>query len=215
MEMPTITRGRALGYLAAVLIALVVGGRFLLERASAPDAGAAAVSLVPHEQGAEADAPGGEAGTPAAATPADSEERLVVHVAGAVRRPGVYLLAPGARVADAVEEAGGARPKAALDALNLAQALVDGQQVLVPRRGVASAVPAAGLGTEAAPPAPVSLSTASLEELDALPGVGPVTAQKILDYRAEHGSFASVEELDAIPGIGPARLEQLRELVVP
>jgi competence protein ComEA len=215
MEMPTITRGRALAYLAAVLIALVVGGRFLLDRASAPDAGATAASLVAHGKKAEAGAPGGDAGTPAAATPADSEERLVVHVAGAVRRPGVYLLVPGARVADAVEEAGGALRKAALDALNLAQPLVDGQQVLVPRREVASAVPAEAVGTQAAPSAPVSLSTASLEELDTLPGVGPVTAQKILDYRAEHGSFASIEELDAIPGIGPARLEQLRELVVP
>ncbi len=140
--------------------------------------------------------------------------KLVVDVAGAVRRPGLYRLADGSRVADALERAGGATPKAFLEALNLAAPLADGQQVLVPRK-VAGGVPATG--TAAAPGAagPVSLSAATLEQLDTLPGVGPVTAQKILDYRTAHGAFRSVEELDAVPGIGPATIEELRELVVP
>ena len=138
---------------------------------------------------------------------------LVVHVAGAVRRPGLYRLRDGSRVADALRRAGGAKPKAFLEALNLAAPLVDGQQVLVPRQ--VAGMPAAGDGAADAPPGPVSLSAATLEQLDTLPGVGPVTAQKILDYRAQHGPFRSVEALDAVPGIGPTTIENLRELVVP
>ena len=214
MQMPTVTRGRALAYVAAIVLALVVGGRFLLDRATEAGAGGPALALTPHPDNAIAQQPAGPDATARTTTGSpDVGQRLVVHVAGAVRRPGVYLLAPGARVDDAIREAGGALRKAELDALNLAQPLVDGQQVLVPRRGVAAS--AAAVGSSTVPPAPMSLSTASAEDLDALPGVGPVTAQKILDYRAEHGGFGSVDELDAIPGIGPARLEQLRELVVP
>src|SRR5262249_11431959 len=141
---------------------------------------------------------------------------LVVDVVGAVRRPGLVHLPPGARVADAVAQAGGLGPKAERSAVNLAAPVSDGQQVVGPRRGAApvgGGAPAAG--GAAAPTAPVSLSTASLEELDALPGVGPVTAQKIVTYRQEHGAFRSVDELDAIPGIGPSRIADLRGLVVP
>ncbi len=135
-------------------------------------------------------------------------------VAGAVRRPGLYRLADGSRVADAIQRAGGAAPKAFLEALNLAAPLADGQQVLVPRK-VTGGVPATGATAASAAAGPVSLSAATLEQLDTLPGVGPVTAQKILDYRTAHGAFRSVEELDAVPGIGPATIEELRELVVP
>jgi competence protein ComEA len=135
--------------------------------------------------------------------------RVIVDVTGAVRRPGLYRLPEGSRVADALERAGGPTRKAFLEAVNLAAPLADGQQVLVPSKAVVGgAVPAMATG-------PVSLSAATLEQLDTLPGVGPVTAQKILDYRAAHGAFRSVEELDAVPGIGPATVEELRELVVP
>jgi len=145
---------------------------------------------------------------------------LVVHVVGAVRRPGLYRLREGARVADAVARAGGATQRAELAALNLAAPLVDGIQVLVPRRAVTSGATSAeseddlsaataGLGSKP------SLASATAEELDELPGVGPVTAQRILDYRAEHGPFRSVDDLDAVPGIGPTRVEQLRDLVTP
>jgi competence protein ComEA len=151
---------------------------------------------------------------------------LVVHVVGAVRRAGLYRLPDGARVADAVARAGGAARMADLSAINLAAPLVDGVQVLVPRRvaeGVgagasstgrlgaagSSGAAAGGLGRK------LSLSAATVEELDQLPGVGPATAQKIVDYRAAHGAFRSVDDLDAVPGIGPARIEQLRDLVTP
>lgn len=141
--------------------------------------------------------------------------RLVVHVVGAVRNPGLYRLDEGSRVADALALAGGAGEKADLAAVNLAAPLADGTQVVVPRRGEAAAGVAAEPGRPAAAAGPLRLSTATLAELDALPGVGPVTAQRIVDYREAHGPFRSVDELDAVPGIGPARLEQLRELVAP
>ena len=140
--------------------------------------------------------------------------KVVIDVAGAVRRPGLYRLPDGSRVADALRRAGGARPKAFLQALNLAAPLVDGQQVLVPDRVAGLAAVAAGAGIGGAP-GPVSLSAATLDQLDTLPGIGPVTAQKILDYRTDHGPFRSVEALDAVPGIGPATIDELRELVVP
>jgi len=141
------------------------------------------------------------------AEPATAAPKLVVHVAGAVRRPGLYRLAEGKRVADAVARAGGATAPADTAAINLAAPLADGMQVLVPKR-------VSGGGGETTG-GRVSLSSATAAELDSLPGIGPVTAQKILDYRAEHGGFRSVEDLDAIPGIGPARVEQLRDAVSP
>jgi competence protein ComEA len=147
-----------------------------------------------------------------------ARQLLLVHVVGAVRRPGLYRLRDGARIADAVRRAGGARRVADLAALNLAAPLVDGVQVLVPARVPASgAAPATGASAArgAAPAGPISLSSATVEELDELPGIGPITAQKIVDYRAEHGPFASVDDLDAVPGVGPTRIEQLRELVTP
>jgi competence protein ComEA len=158
-------------------------------------------------------------------TPAGGSSRtaLVIHVVGAVRRPGLYRLREGARVADAVKRAGGATGRADLAALNLAAPLVDGVQILVPPRAAdaASGAGAGNLGSASdgaagvgAGPKP-SLATATAAELDELPGVGPVTAQNIIDYRTEHGPFRSVDDLDAVPGIGPARIEQLRELVTP
>jgi competence protein ComEA len=149
---------------------------------------------------------------------AQAAPKLVVHVVGAVRRPGLYRLPEHSRTADAVERAGGATRAADLSVVNLAAPLADGTQVVVPARAPATAAGAPSAPTEAgggAPQGPVHLNTATLEQLDALPGVGPVTAQKILDYREKHGAFASLEELDAIPGIGPARLEQLRDVAAP
>jgi competence protein ComEA len=132
-----------------------------------------------------------------------------------VRRPGLVHLRTGARVADAVSRAGGFVRKADRAGVNLAAPLADGQQVLVPRAGaVPGGATATGSGA-AAPSGPVSLSTATAEQLDTLPGIGPVTAQKIVAFREQHGPFHSVEGLDAIPGIGPARLAELQGLVVP
>lgn len=143
---------------------------------------------------------------------AGSGSRLVVHVVGAVRRAGLFRLPDGSRVADAVARAGGPTRRADLAGVNLAAPLVDGQQVVVPRRG-----PLGAGGTTEAPASgsKVSLAAATVEQLDELPGIGPVTAQKIVDWRTAHGPFRSVEDLDDVPGIGPAKVEQLRDLVTP
>jgi competence protein ComEA len=142
---------------------------------------------------------------------ADEGGGPVVHVAGAVRRPGVYRLRAGARVADAVRRAGGARRRADLGAVNLAAELQDGRQVLVPPRAKAGAP--AHAGAAPAPGVPLDLNTATLEQLDELDGIGPATAQQIVSYREAHGGFGSVEELDQVPGIGETRLAALRDKV--
>jgi competence protein ComEA len=154
---------------------------------------------------------------PAAAAPVQkpATREVFVDVVGAVRRPGLYRLRDGARVADAVARAGGVTPKAELELVNLAARVSDGEQVVVPRHGAGAVGAAPSGGGAAGPTGPVHLNSATLELLDSLPGVGPVTAQKILDYRERHGAFGALEELDAIPGIGPARLEQLRGVAVP
>jgi competence protein ComEA len=137
---------------------------------------------------------------------------VVVDVTGAVERPGVYRLPLGARVTDAVERAGGASGGALLEAINLAARLADGQQVVVPRRGPAgTSLAASGLSEEG----PISLGTATVEQLDTIEGIGPVTAQDIVEFRDEHGGLASVEQLDQVSGIGPATMESLRSRLQP
>jgi competence protein ComEA len=198
-ELP-ISRRRALLAGAALLAVLLLGSRVLSHGGSA----APPPSTLP---------------PPVFSTTTTTPARVVVHVVGAVRRPGLYRLAQGDRVADAVARAGGATHKADLALVNLAALVSDGEQVVVPRRGVAvAAAGAAGgaaSGASGIPTGPVHLNSATIEQLDALPGVGPVTAQKIVDYRQKHGAFTSVDELDAVSGIGPARLDSLRDLVAP
>jgi competence protein ComEA len=144
--------------------------------------------------------------------PGAGDGDLVVHVAGAVEDPGVYRLPAGSRVAQALERAGGPRGGAQPDAINLAARLADGQQVVVPT----ARAPGAGGGTAASPgDGPISLGSAELADLEQIEGIGPVTAQKILDYRDERGGIAAVEELDAVPGIGPATLETLSDRLQP
>jgi competence protein ComEA len=140
---------------------------------------------------------------------------LVIDVAGAVRRPGLYRLQTGSRIDDAIAAAGGPTAKAQLDAVNLAAPVADGEQVVVPGRGAAGAPAATPPAAGSSPSAPLDLNTATAEQLDSLPGIGPVTAQKILDYRQRHGAFHSVAELEGVPGIGPGRLAQLKGLVIP
>jgi competence protein ComEA len=173
-----------------------------------------------HDAARSAPAPGSS--IPAAvriarSSPADA----IVHVVGAVRRPGVYRLDAGARVQEAVRRAGGARRYAELDAINLAARIADGQQIVVPARagaraaggdGLAGAQPgeAGASGAGGAPAGPINLNTASAEQLDELDGVGPATARKILAWRQAHGGFRTVDDLAQVPGIGPKRLAALR-----
>jgi competence protein ComEA len=140
---------------------------------------------------------------------------LVVDVEGRVRRPGLVHLPAGSRVADAVRSAGGASPGAVLARLNLARVLTDGEQLLVPGPGdpVAPSVATGTSGAVAGSSGPVDLNAATQEGLDALPGVGPVLAARIVAWRTAHGRFTSVDELGEVPGIGPKALERLRPLV--
>lgn len=200
-DMPEIPLDRRRVLVAAVVLVLVLalGSRFLLRPKPA---------VVPPPVRVAAPSLAGSGTAPSS--------KLYVYVVGAVRRPGLYRVADGARVADAVARAGGTTRKAQLELLNLAARVADGEQIVVPRRSAAGGAIAAGAGAAgAATTGPVHLNTATLEQLDSLPGVGPVTAQKILDFRQKHGSFSSVDDLDAIPGIGPARLAQLREAAAP
>jgi competence protein ComEA len=176
--------------LAVVAVALI-GARYLKEEGRS---GAATAHASPpvriHSQG------GGAA---------------VVHVTGAVRRPGVYRLPASARLDLAVRRAGGPARGADLQGVNLAAKVADGQQVVVPRKGAATA--ATGSPGDAGGGGPVSLNTATPEQLDALEGVGPATAQKILEFRKQHGGFRSVDDLKQITGIGPKKFAALKDKV--
>lgn len=163
----------------------------------------------------------GEASLPGTAAP---EPELVVHVTGAVLRPGVYTMSPGDRVADAVAAAGGALGSAAPDAVNLARIIADGERIYIPtlEEVEAGAVANAGSGAEwgaGAPPGAVSaagvvdINRATAAELEALPGVGPATARKIVDDREANGPFATPEDLMRVPGIGPKKFEAMRDQV--
>ncbi|MFM2070712.1 MAG: putative competence protein ComEA [Actinomycetota bacterium] len=164
-----------------------------------------------------ASASAGSVDLPFASTSSEAPATILVHVAGAVVSPGVYSLAGTSRVIDAVTAAGGPTGEARPDAINLASPLHDGDRVYLPTvaespavaAGVSSATPAAGSG----PSGPINLNTATADQLDALPGVGPSTAAAIVAHREAHGPFASVDGLDEVRGIGPAKLESLRPLV--
>lgn len=188
---------RQLAAYGAALAAVVLLGAWYLSRGADPASEAAPAAAI------EVEGDG------------DAGRTVVVHVAGAVRRPGVYRMRANARVDDAVGRAGGATRRADLSQVNLAAQVEDGRQVLVPKR-VPAAAPggaAATAGSPATPGVPLNINTATLEQLDELDGIGPTTAQHILDYREEHGGFGSVEELGEVPGIGDVRLASLREQV--
>lgn len=155
--------------------------------------------------------------TPEAARP--SGRMVFVHVAGAVQKPGLYRLPSGSRIDDAIRAAGGVTSEGNLDALNLAAQVRDGDKVLVPGQAAAAppgGAPGAGAVSGAGPPGAsgmVNLNTATAAELDALPGIGPAIAARIIAYRDQHGGFRTVKDLMKVPGIGPAKFEQLQTLV--
>ena len=154
------------------------------------------------------------------AVDAEGGTDVVVDVAGAVSDPGVYRLPAGARVTDALQRAGGATARAEVDAINLAARLTDGQQIVIPVRvegpaGVVAGSGVAGGTASTDPAAPINVGTASVEELDTIEGIGPVTAQKIVEFRDQRGGISSVDQLDQIDGIGPATMDALRSRLQP
>ncbi len=202
---------RALAAVAAVVVVVAAVWAWRARPSAEPVQPVAASSEAPVSTATEA--------APGAPVPAGSPGQVVVALAGKVRRPGLVRLPAGARVADAIEAAGGALPGVDVALLNPARKVTDGELILVgvtAPPGQAAPGPAAGGGApggSAAPAGPVNLNTATLAQLDALPGVGPVLAQRILDHRDRNGGFRSVSDLRQVDGIGDARYEQLKELV--
>lgn len=207
---------------AAVIACAVLTGLFFWSRGApneiAPPAREPRPS-VPAE-GAEAGPSAGSSMGAASGELPSSQDVILVHVAGAVRRPGLYELRNGARVAEAIDAARGPRPKADLNAVNLAEPLVDGTKLDVPRAGEAP-LPVAGTtaetgsyaASEGPAPAVIPLNSADQAALETIPGVGPVTATAILEYRAQIGAFSSIDQLMEVSGIGPATLESIRPYV--
>jgi competence protein ComEA len=193
-------RRHLIAYALALAAVLVFGARQLMQ-----SGGSSAAASVPIEVARGTSSADG--GTARGGT-------VVVDVAGAVRRPGVYRLRAGARVADALRRAGGATRHAELSGINRAMKLEDGRQILVPKRAVAGVPAAAATAAVPGVPAPpVNLNTATSEQLEGLDGIGPAMAKKILDYRTAHGGFSRIDELGEISGIGERRLASLREQV--
>lgn len=192
LELP---RSQILVYGAVAVALLLVGARAI--RAEEDGGSAPAVVSAPPSSGElSIDSGGGD---------------VVVDVAGAVRDPGVYRLPVGARVVDAIGRAGGPDGDAMLEGINRAARLADGQQVVVPARGPAGSVTPTGAGEDG----PISLGSATAEQLEEIDGIGPITAAKIVEYRDQHGGLASVDQLDDVSGIGPATMESLRARLQP
>ena len=194
--MVEISRQQLVVYAAAALAIALIGARYLKQERDPPG---------PAARPAGVKVARGGGGGPA-----------YVHVTGAVRRPGVYRVPSWARLDAAIRRAGGPTARADLQGVNLAAKVADGQQVIVPARvpgGNATAGQEAGATAPGATAGPISLNTATAEQLDQLEGIGPTTAQKILDWRKEHGGFRSVDDLNQISGIGPKRFESLKDKV--
>ena len=206
-----LSRRQIIAYVVLAVAVIAVGARYVFT--SHGSDGSAGKTLV-----LSSASPAPPAALP---SPSPSAPDVVVYVCGAVRSPGVVRLPSTARVADALQIAGGATSSAELSAVNLAARLTDGQQIIVPRRGeapaaggaAASATSGAAGSTVAGPAAPININTASLEELDTLDGVGPATAQKIIDYRTANGGFKTIDEIKEVSGIGDAKFAAMKDSV--
>ncbi|HEX2089559.1 MAG TPA: helix-hairpin-helix domain-containing protein [Actinomycetota bacterium] len=201
----SLERGDLIGFL--VVAVLLVGGAVFWYVRSLPAAVRVETAISPAHSAAKP-----------AVSPSPSPGVVVVYVSGWVERPGVYEFEEGDRVVDAIERAGGPKKGADLNALNLAAFLTDAQQVLVMKKGQAPAPPtsgsATGGGTTTGPAGgPINLNTATLEQLETLPGIGPALGQRIIDYREQQGPFQSVEDLLEVSGIGEKRLADLQDQV--
>jgi competence protein ComEA len=189
--------GAIIALVIVLVVAVVVAGA-LAWTGRARDVGAGLAAPQPPQQpGVPSQVAGDPSGT------------VVVDVTGRVRRPGLVTLPGGSRVADAIRAAGGVRPGTDLSTLNLARKLIDGEQIAVGVPGMAAPGPGAPPGQTN----PVDLNTATATDLDALPGVGPVLAQRIVDWRAAHGGFTSVQQLRQVSGIGDSKFAELQGLV--
>jgi competence protein ComEA len=195
--MPELSRSQVVIYGAVAVALLLVGARAI--RAEGP--GDVSFPVSSAASGAEISVSGGGGGD------------LVIDVAGAVREPGVYRLPAGARVVDAISRAGGPDGDALLEGINRAARLTDGQQVVVPESRPGGTAAAGSVGAD--PAGPIGLGTATVEQLETIDGIGPVTAAKIVEYRDSQGGLASVEQLDEVSGIGPATMESLRARLQP
>ncbi len=199
-QSPQVTPARIAGG-AMLAVVLVLGAWFLLRTPSGPPP----ESFLPVA---------GASGDPASATTSTTGAAFVIaDAAGAVAHPGVYKLPAGARVTDLIDAAGGASADADLDRLNLAALVADGERVYVPRVGEVVVGEVSSSTPDAKSSGPVNLNTATLDQLDTLPGVGPATAQAIIDERERRGGFRSVDDLLEVRGIGPAKLDAIRDLV--
>ena len=192
--MPGLSRRQIIAWSLAGLVVLAIGAGYLRSH------------LVATQRGAPT------AVTIGIGTKEERPARIKIHIVGAVARPGLYDADASARVADALQLAGGPTPTADLAQINLAAKIADGQQLIVPEKGVASAASAGPSASSSKQP--VNLNSATADQLMDLDGIGPKTAQKIIEYRDAHGGFKSVEELLEVPGIGPAKLEQIKGQVV-
>lgn len=205
-RLDSLSRGELAGLVVVVVATLLGAGLWYMRSLPRPvDIAAPADAISPVVSQA--------AGATGALSP--SPVAIIVDVAGWVRRPGVYEFASGDRVVDAVNRAGGARKGADLTSLNLAAPLTDGTQVVIPKPGatVPGSAGSSGIGTTSGGTALINVNTASGIELEGLPGVGPVTAAAIIDYRTQNGPFAAVDDLIDVSGIGPSTLEQIRPFV--
>ncbi|HKH14587.1 MAG TPA: ComEA family DNA-binding protein [Solirubrobacterales bacterium] len=210
--MGSLSRSQLIVYGAVAVVLLLVGARWIRSGdAQGEPAGEVSYADSSATSGFSADQTG------SLAVDAEGGTDVVVDVSGAVSDPGVYRLPAGSRVDDALQRAGGATGRAEVDTINLAARLTDGQQIIVPVRVKGSVGVTAGTtaGSAATTESPINVGTATVEELDTIEGIGPVTAQKIMEFRDQQGGISSVDQLDEIDGIGPATMEALRSRLQP